>query len=332
MTFRAPFSSFAIEQHWLRVMKAGVILLLLAALFLPFSSPRDPLWQCAWNMMHAPLAFVFTWALHSMLCRYLPGLRGSAMVAAGFILVGMLLAETIQPLFGRHNDSQDVYFAGCGIFFYVLCFWHRRWWRPSARRAAGLMQWLLLAAYAYPLGVLSLDRWERNQSFPVIAPFSTQREWHRWYKYGVQFERDETLASEVWLVPLPMDGTMHYPGVFLKDMIHDWSAYNALVLSIVNELDVDLRMEIRLDDRRGNPPYADRVQQSFALHPGGNTLHFGFKNWRSTPSGRLFDFSNVTKMGLFWCADVDTPVRIQLQYVTLENRGTDETVHRDPHL
>jgi len=62
----------------------------------------------------------------------------------------------------------------------------------------------------------------------------------------------------------------NYPGLTPMLGKNDWRGYEAFCLDIYNPEETEIRITVRMDDRKEYPDYKDRYNKSFTLKPGPN--------------------------------------------------------------
>lgn len=93
-----------------------------------------------------------------------------------------------------------------------------------------------------------------------------------------------------------------YPGLKSGRMKNNWAGYNFLCLEIFNPGRKPLRLACRLDDRRDNPPYADRVNMPIHLKPGKNSVRLDLTALRTSGTNRPPALNHIYRMYFFLCA------------------------------
>jgi hypothetical protein len=93
-----------------------------------------------------------------------------------------------------------------------------------------------------------------------------------------------------------------YPGLKSGRMENNWTGYRLLCLEIFNPGPESLSLACRLDDRRDNPPYADRVNLPVMLHPGANKVRLDLTALRTSGTRRPLDLSHIYGMYFFLCS------------------------------
>lgn len=114
------------------------------------------------------------------------------------------------------------------------------------------------------------------------------------------------MASEARVVPVG-DGSIrvqpdagHWPGVALQDVWPDWRLYSTLIIDLSNTGTQELRMFVRIDDRRSDPHYQDRYNQEFDLAPlSRRVIRIPLAEIESAPRGSKIDLAHMEKIMLF---------------------------------
>lgn len=94
-----------------------------------------------------------------------------------------------------------------------------------------------------------------------------------------------------------------YPGVEWPGLgmeVQDgWQGYGELCLHTFNPLDKPLAMSYRIDDRKDNPPYADRANGSIVISPGAGTITLDLTHMKTSGTDRLLDLDRACRFLMF---------------------------------
>lgn len=290
-----------------RLLAGMGVLLWVAALVVPFL-PEAHGWMTRElvNLLHVPLGF----SLAAILFLGMPGTPGRRLAWTGALVLGLLgLVETLQPWIGRDSSLADWLFGAAGMVLAGLAYAmkrtadHPRWYLALA--------WVLVATGTLIPALRAMnDGFAREDDFPVLTSFERASELKRWTLNGVTLTRVDRATPSNALSPessAPFAGLVaftnalqEYPGLFLTEMIGNWTNAVALHAELYWSGAEATNVEFRLDDLPGNPPYAERFQTTRLLNPGWNECVFSLAEMENTPSGRRLRFDKVRRFGFFF--------------------------------
>ena len=294
------------KGRWALAGTAAVAVLLLMPL--P-ASPEGSLRAAAGDAAHVWLFAALAWLWGRILPGSKPGLPlwlALALLAAGL--------EWLQTLTGRSVRLADGLMGAAGAA--CICA------TGAAQRFRRRMRWgalliLCLAPLAWSLTLAGLE----SRAFPVLAAPNAAWVRHGWTlngvrlvftaKDGLRFERD----------PVP-GGNRFYPGAFRASRHGDWRGVQSFRASLYWPMEMPAVFAVRVDDRPGNPPYADRFQREFAVSQGWNSVSIPAAELQRTASGRLLTLGSGRQWGVFLVSEVPFdyflvgPVRLELQKET----------------
>ena len=119
------------------------------------------------------------------------------------------------------------------------------------------------------------------------------------WKCGTLYRRvHEHAASGTYSLMVEMYPGVEWPG-FGFGVKDGWNGYQRLSIHIFNPASVPLTLTCRIDDRRDNPPYADRVNRRITLEPGDNNVIFNLSELRTSGTGRRLNPGNICCFLLF---------------------------------
>lgn len=202
------------------------------------------------------------------------------------------LAEGLQSLTGRTPEWTD-WFYGAGGAAIVCATWGR----------GGLLRWggvLALAAVPF-VWQCALERQE-VRAFPDLA-----RPGNRWADHGWEFNGVKLVSSSgegFKLAPVPDLKPGNYPGLFRAPACRDWRGLCRLETAIYWPGAAPAVFAVRVDDRSGNPSYADRFQREFGVAQGWNAVAIAAAEFARTPGGRPLRLDDVRQWGVFLVSDV----------------------------
>jgi hypothetical protein len=90
-----------------------------------------------------------------------------------------------------------------------------------------------------------------------------------------------------------------YPGVtpILKD--NDWSRFRALAFDVYNPEENEIKLRVRIDDKKEYPEYEDRYNRSFVLRKGGNRIEIPIESLVTSGTKRRLDARTIYKVIIF---------------------------------
>lgn len=262
---------------------AGVFLLLLP---LPFPPP-DRIGSAISDSMHVALFAALAW---------LWGRRTSARWRGWRLWVLLVLfaagMEWLQSFTGRSPEWMDGLYGAGGAA--ILCgSWQWRWLRP--------LRWgALIALCLFPF----FREWTRLhlevRAFPALVDPDAGWASKGWVPSGVWLAGAQAGGLRVEAVPGDgKTGGRTYPGLFRTAAHADWSGARALQAALFWPAPEPVVMAIRVDDRSGNPPYAERFQKEFTVTQGWNSMQIPLEELQWTAGGRALDLARIRQWGVF---------------------------------
>jgi len=276
---------------WRRTALAGTAVLVL--LLVPLPLPKDS------RMGHAAAG-----AVHVLLFAGLARAAGSVWperISRGFLWLGLALlaavVETIQPLVGRSAGWADWLYGAGGAA--CLC----GGWplRPGTRR-----RWVALGALALFPPVWEAAMWHQEiRAFPVLAQSGAWWARRSWTLNGVDLSVDSHRRFKVAGRAAPDDGAPSpYPGVFRRGVHRDWRGVESLRTAVFWPKTEPAVFAVRVDDRPGNPPYAERFQKELLITQGWNVVEIPAAEFGRSAGGRPLNLENVCQWGVFLVSNV----------------------------
>lgn len=260
-------------------------------LFWPIEMPPgDRLYLAAGGSLHvllfAGLAWIWGWRLPARLRGW--GLWGALVVFSG-------LAELLQPQVGRSAEWMDWFYGAAGAAC-ICASWNGDWLARTRWAGVGI---LCLVPPAWE-GALFLTE---MRAFPVLAePGSVWTE-RGWTENGVRMISVSGEGFRVEADPVSAGEGTAYPGVFRSTACSDWRGAESLRASLFWPATNQVFFALRVDDRAGNAPYADRFQLEFAVTQGWNSVRVPVEDLRRTSGGRPMDLSSIRHWGVFLVSD-----------------------------
>lgn len=90
-----------------------------------------------------------------------------------------------------------------------------------------------------------------------------------------------------------------YPGFIPRLEINDWREFEKLCFDVHNPQGKEIRIVVRIDDRKDDPDYADRYNKSFLLGPGMNRMKIPLKELMTSGTGRSLDLDEIHRFLVF---------------------------------
>jgi hypothetical protein len=273
------------QNRWtVALVCLAVVVLLLFPMRLP---ARGHVWQAAGGSLHALLFAGLAWIVG----RKLPG-RFRSWILWGALAVFSAGVEWIQPYLGRSAELVD-WLYGAGGAACICSTWH-------LRLGAGIRWAAVLALGFFPLA-WELAMWGLEiNAFPVLAEPGTFWSGRGWTLNSVRV----SAASENHLRVAKDRGACKnnaaaYPGVFRAPAQSDWRRMQALQTAVFWPGPGPVLFAIRVDDRSGNPPYADRFQREFTATQGWNFVQIPVGELGRTAGGRHLQLGAICQWGVF---------------------------------
>jgi hypothetical protein len=267
---------------------AEAIVVALFVLLWPWAAPPGgPLWDAASRSFHGLLFAGLAWIWG----RALPIRWRAAPLWAGLILLAALV-EIVQPWLGRTGEWADwaCSAAGAGV---VCASW--QWWRKAWAR-------LMIVAVVSASPLLWTGYWvfQEARAFPVLAAADAYWSGTGWRLNAVKLQKDsEHGLRVVWQEAEGAADTMAYPGLFRTPARSDWRGAQGLRITLHWPAEQPAILAIRVDDRPGNPAYADRFQREFTVTQGWNRVWIAGGDLMRTTGGRPMEMDRIRQWGVF---------------------------------
>jgi len=119
------------------------------------------------------------------------------------------------------------------------------------------------------------------------------------WKCGTLYRRvHDHAASGSYSLMVEMYPRVEWPG-FGFGVKDGWAGYRTLSMHIFNPAPKPVTLTCRIDDRRDDPPYADRLNRRITLSPGDNDVLFDLSELRTSGTGRRLHLENICCFLLF---------------------------------
>lgn len=304
-----------------------LIITLIMSVMLFADNPIDSssrLYQGLWNTGHLFFFAFLTWLLITQ--TYLSERSWLKMLVVSLVFSLLLggLIEIVQFLVGRYMEWQDLFtdMLGALFGFLVVQFSVPVERRFTVRPVIILLSIIVLSMTFYPVFSIVRDNQKMQADFPVIADFESEDTLVRWDNEDVsKFEIDYQLYTKGESSVLVEFTTGDYPGVSLEVVYPDWSGYNFFDVSVHNDQNENLDIEIKVYDhlhKRTGYNYGDRFNHVVNLHPGWNTLKIKLLDVFHAPKGRSMNLDDIAGFSLF-IHDPDEIKTIHLDDIHLSN-------------
>lgn len=201
--------------------------------------------------------------------------------------------EWIQPCVGRSAEWTDWLYGAGGAA--CICGTWRLPWRRGILRWAGV-----LVLFSAPLAWALALREAEIRVFPSLAEPGAL--WARggWVLNGVRISAPSEAAFRI--EGEPWDGKsarVPYPGVFRAPARSDWRGMRSWRAELFWPGPAPVLFAVRVDDRPGNPPYAERFQREFAVTQGWNAVEIPAEELGRTSGGRPMRLDQIHRWGVF---------------------------------
>lgn len=206
--------------------------------------------------------------------------------------------EWVQPLAGRSTELADWLYGAGG----AACLCSGR--RPL--RMGSRLRWAALCALACFPPVWEAAMWRLEmRAFPVLAQPGAGWARRGWTLNACTLSVSPESRFRVAGVNEGKGGRPPaYPGLFRIPVRPDWSRQTALRTAIFWPRPEPGVFAVRVDDRAGNPPYAERFQKEFAVTQGWNAVEIRAAELRRTSGGRPLDLESIRLWGVFLVSPV----------------------------
>jgi hypothetical protein len=253
-------------------------------------------------------------------------LMQSATVVLAMLVLGVT-TELVQALFGRDAELDDVVSDAVGSLGAtgVWTLLQLRTSREPAARAGRLVAVVVcIATFGYwvqPIVTCAAAYWHRAAQFPVLAPFTSQRDFYFLRSGGAEFRIVTTPGSAGGAADTALEvdlGQGRWPGITLFEPAPDWHRYRILAIDLGNPGSRSLALHVRVNDRAHNDEFDDRFNESLSVLPGTRTTYrIPLEKIASSPHGRRMDMSRVAAVILFHDGSAPGEV-LRLQRIWLE--------------
>lgn len=308
----------------------GLTLIMSVMLFI--SNPIDSsfrLYQGLWNTGHLFFFALLTWLFITLT----PLIERSWLrILVVSLLFGLLLGgliEVLQFIIGRYMEWQDLFtdMLGALLGFLMVLFSAPEERRSLNRPVIVLLSIIVLLTAFYPVISIVRDDLRIEADFPVIANFESEDVLARWdNEYVGIFEINhqvyiEGKSSAYIEFELSDEVDEYYPGVALEVIYPDWSAYKYLNISIHNDQNTNLDVEVKVYDRlhrQTGYEYSDRFNHEVSLVSGWNNLKINLQDILNAPQGRRMNVDDIAGFSVF-IHNPDTVISIHLDNIHLSN-------------
>ena len=265
-----------------------------AALFVLLSRwaipPAGTLGQAAGDSAHVLIFAGLAWLWGRVLPAPWRGWRlwGGMLVMAGAV-------EGLQAWGGRSAEGMD-WMCGAGGAACVCFTWGARW--------RGWIRWtgVLVLCALPPAWVLAMRGME-CRSFPVLADRGACWARRGWELNGVRLSTSSGLVFRIERVLAGRESVMAYPGVFRAPAWKNWRGLRSWGTTLYWPGPASAVFAVRVDDRAGDPPYAERFQREFVVTQGWNAVEISAEEMSRTSGGRPLRLDQVRSWGLFLVSD-----------------------------
>ncbi len=136
------------------------------------------------------------------------------------------------------------------------------------------------------------------------------------WKCGTMMERDRLYAtSGQYSLRLEMYGNSEYPG-FGAGIIESWAGAGKLLVDVYNPSSAEMTLSYRIDDKKKNPAYADRVNGRLLVAPGENTFTLDLTTIQTSGTGRKLNLNRICSL-LFFVHRPEEKITLYLDNIRL---------------
>lgn len=176
------------------------------------------------------------------------------------------------------------------------------------------------------LAVIVSCRPQGYDRMAVRSLFDFEEEWEldflRW-RCGTLLEQDDRhVTSGRRSLRVELYPNDEYPGLtcFFEE---GRMAAGRLLVDIHNPAAEPIGLSWRIDDRRDNPPYADRANGRFVARPGDNVFAVDLVGLTTSGTGRLLQPEAVSRLALF-VRRPEKPLVFFVDNIRLEKKSVNE--------
>lgn len=107
-----------------------------------------------------------------------------------------------------------------------------------------------------------------------------------------------------------------YPGLTPMLEENDWRGYKMFCFDIFNPKKKEIRLSLRIDDRKDYPDYEDRYNNTFILKPGMNRVSIPLDILITSGTKRTLDLRKIYRV-LIFMAHPQSKVVLYVDYIRL---------------
>lgn len=261
--------------------------------------------EALWNTGHLFFFAMLTWILLSQ--QRLKQLSGFRLLVISLLFSFFLggLIELLQFKIGRSMDAQDLYTDVLGglLGYCITLLTHAQCRRLKHRLFIFIASLAILLLGFWPVYQVLHEDAMIAADIPVIASFETQPTLSRWSLQSVNlFELDDNIKSAGHSSVKIQYEVAQYPSISLDVLYPDWLQYKYLNLSLYNDQDKELSINLKVFDRphrRRGYRYNDRFNREFMLQPGWNRLQIRLLDIYNAPAKRSMEMQQIASLSLF---------------------------------
>lgn len=113
--------------------------------------------------------------------------------------------------------------------------------------------------------------------------------------YSLSREHATHGASALKMELFPAD----YPGFVAALSVRDWRRYRELSFDVYNPSGRNVPIEVRIDDRAGDPGNGDRFGKRFILQQGMNNIGIPIDTLHASSTQRRLDLAQIRKLFIY---------------------------------
>lgn len=107
-----------------------------------------------------------------------------------------------------------------------------------------------------------------------------------------------------------------YPGLTPMLKENDWRGFKALCFDIYNPEEKQVRISVRIDDKKDYPDYKDRYNKSFILNQGMNQISIPLNSLVTSGKDRNLNLKNIYRL-LIFTASPEKRVVLYIDFIRL---------------
>lgn len=272
-------------------LEISAALVFIALLLYPFPTDNDRFfWSFFFDSGHPILFFLCTIFISRI---YIPNpdksKRRVILEAAVFSFLIACMIELVQPIFSRSASLGDVTLGSLGI----ICASFTLAPLPAVK-AIGPLLLILVQSIAFVPATKAMEaiKW-RKENFPLLADFEDSKQFLLLKGTYFLSQREKNNFIKIYQ-PLGEEYLIRY-----EAGDKDWSKFSYLNIEILNPLDRQTSIHIRIDDDQDCIEFEARYNSKKDLVPGWNKISIPLSEIAEGPETRTLDLKKIRYLYFF---------------------------------